>query len=202
MKVMSKDATPIRYDQTAITEIAAQLSFASAALSLILLAVLHVIEPEFDPSWRMVSEYALGPYGWVLTLSFLAMALSCAALFVTVQSEIRTISGKIGLALLLVVAAALTTAAFFTGDPITSTSDQLTTHGNIHAFAAMVGVPGLPIAAILITRSLVRNPAWSSARRSLLWAANLTWISLVLMFLVIALLLPQQGGFGPGVVVG
>jgi hypothetical protein len=34
---------------------------------------------------------------------------------------------------------------------------------------------------MLISISLSRTPFWSPARRSLLWAANLTWISLVLM---------------------
>lgn len=27
------------------------------------LLLLHILEPEFDPSWRMISEYELGRYG-------------------------------------------------------------------------------------------------------------------------------------------
>jgi hypothetical protein len=33
----------------------------------------------------------------------------------------------------------------------------------------MVGIPDLPIAAVLISRSLVRNRAWFSGRCSPLW---------------------------------
>ena len=40
------------------------------ALSCAALIVLHVVSPEFAPSWRMVSEYANGGYPWLLLLVF------------------------------------------------------------------------------------------------------------------------------------
>lgn len=104
---------------------------------------------------------------------------------------------------LIVVAAALATAGIFAMDPITASKDALTTHGNLHALASMIGIPGLPMAAVLISRSLASDQSWSFARRSLLWAAHLTWISLVLMFAVLGVLLPQNDGkFGPDVLIG
>jgi hypothetical protein len=67
----------------------------------------------------------------------------------------------------------------------------------------MIGIPGMTIAAILVSRGLVRNPMWSPARKSILWSANLIWFSLVLMILIIAVTLPQNGGkFGPDVLIG
>ena len=54
----------------------ALLAIAAAAVALLLLASLHVLSPEFDPAFRMVSEYALGHYGWVLSLMFLAWGIS------------------------------------------------------------------------------------------------------------------------------
>src|SRR3989304_3676603 len=99
-KVTSTTAKPV----AAIPLTAARLSFAAAAASLVLLAALHVISPEIDPSWRMVSEYALGNYGWVLALMFLTWALSCVALFLAIKSHIRTVGGKIGLGFLLAAA--------------------------------------------------------------------------------------------------
>jgi len=130
------DGTAIASDkmspEKAISVTAAKLSFAAAAACLILLAVLHVIEPEFGPSWRFVSEYAIGHYGRVMTLSFLAMAISCVALFATVRSQVRTIGGKIGLVLLLANAVGFAIAAIFTTDPITASKEVLTTHGKLH----------------------------------------------------------------------
>jgi hypothetical protein len=38
---------------------------------------------------------------------------------------------------------------------------------------------GLPLAAMLISVPLGRTTAWSDLRRTLLWTANLTWVSVV-----------------------
>lgn len=46
-----------------IVEPAALLAIALTVIALLLLASLHVLSPEFAPSWRMISEYALGRYG-------------------------------------------------------------------------------------------------------------------------------------------
>jgi len=39
---------------------AGRIAIGASAAALMLLASLHVLSPEFDPSWRMVSEYANG----------------------------------------------------------------------------------------------------------------------------------------------
>jgi hypothetical protein len=58
----------------AISRIAARLSFAGAATFVVLLAALHFIKPELDPSWQFISEYAIGDYGWIMLLAFLGRA--------------------------------------------------------------------------------------------------------------------------------
>jgi hypothetical protein len=184
-KVISTTARPV------VSLTASRLSIVAAAAALVLLAALHVLSPEFDPSWRMVSEYALGNYGWVLALMFLTWALSCVALFFAIKSHARTVGGKIGLGFLLAAALGMSMAAVFDASH------------DLHGLAAIIGMPSLPIAAMFTSLSLVRNPAWSPARRSLLWTANLTWISLVLMFTVVFVGLSQSGGeFGPHVLAG
>ena len=40
---------------------AAYVAVLSVAVSCVSLVLLHVVSPEFAPSWRMVSEYANGP---------------------------------------------------------------------------------------------------------------------------------------------
>jgi hypothetical protein len=52
---------------------------------------------------------------------------------------------------------------------------------DLHGLAAMIGMPSLPIAAILISVSLIRNPSWTAARRLVLGTAILAWVSLILM---------------------
>src|SRR3712207_204967 len=174
---------------TAVSRAAALLSFAGTATFLVLLTALLFIKPEFDPSWRVISEYSIGDYGWIMVLAFLSLAVSCVSLFVAIRSQTRTIGGKIGLAFLLVAAAGLIIAAFFTTDPITASRDELTTHGNLHGLGAALGT-SFPIAATLIGWSLARNRAWSPARQSLLWAAGLAWIGFLAFALSMVLMFP------------
>ncbi len=151
----------------------------------------------------MISQYEIGHDGWLMQLAFLSLALSCLTLVVAIHAQVWTIWGRIGLALLLVAAIGMTIAAFNITDPITTPKAEMSAHGNMHGNGFLLGVPGLTIAAVLISLSLRRNEAWSSARRALLWTAQLPWISLVAMIVTIMVMLPQNGGkFGPGVAVG
>ena len=182
---------------------AARVSFAAAAAFLILLATLHFIEPEFDPSWRMISEYEIGRYGWLMQLAFLCLGLSCVSLVVAVRSQVGTIGGWLGLALLLISATGTTIAAFYITDPMITPKAEMTSHGNMHALGFMLGAPGLALAAVLISLSLRHNQAWISGRRLIILVAQLPWISLIATLATILILLPRNGGkFGPGVVVG
>jgi hypothetical protein len=47
-------------DSSKIVAPAAWLAVVLTVATIFLLASLHILSPEFDPSWRMVSEYAFG----------------------------------------------------------------------------------------------------------------------------------------------
>jgi Protein of unknown function (DUF998) len=187
---------------TVIPRTASLVSFASAAAFVVLLAALHVIKPELDPSWHFISEYAIGDYGWIMVLAFLSLALGYVALFVAIRSQMRTIAGRVGLALLLVSALGLVIAAIFTTDPITATKDTTTTEGSLHNLGGTLGL-AMPFAAALIGWKLTRNPAWSSAKRLLLWATGLALVAFLVSFVSVGVMVSQSGGkFGPDVLVG
>src|ERR671912_3045418 len=187
---------------TAVSRSAALLALAGAATFVVLLAALHFIKPGLDPSWHFISEYAIGRYGWMMVLAFLSLALSYISLFVAIRSQLQTIVGRIGLALLLVSALGLTIAAIFTTDPITVSEDALTTEGTLHNMGGTLGM-AMPFAAGLIGWNLARNPAWSSAKRPLLWATGLALVAFVVSFISLGVMVSQSGGrFGPDVLVG
>lgn len=187
---------------TAISRVAALLSFAGAATFVVLLAALHFIERELDPSWHFISEYAIGDYGWMMVVAFLSLALSYVSLFVAIRSQLRTIVGRIGLALLVVSALGLTIAAIFTTDPITVSEDALTTEGTLHNLGGTLGM-AMPFAAALIGWRLAHIPAWRSAKGSLLWATGLALVAFVVSFVSMGVMVSQSGGkFGPEVLVG
>jgi Protein of unknown function (DUF998) len=186
----------------AVSRTAALVAFAGAATFVILLGALHLIKPELDPSWHFISEYAIGEYGWIMVLAFLSLALSYVSLFVAIRSHLQTIAGRIGLALLLVSALGLTIAAIFTTDPITVSEDAVTTEGNLHNLGGTLGI-AMPFAAGLIGWKLARNPAWSSAKRPLLWATGLALVAFVASFTSMGVMVSQSGGeFGPDVLIG
>jgi hypothetical protein len=183
------------------SQISARFSFAAATTFLILLAVLHVIKPEIPPSWNFISEYETGNFGWVMRVAFFSLGLSCIALFIAIRSQIRTIGGYFGQALLLISAVGLFMGGIFTTDPLGTSKDALTTHGNLHQFGAMLD--SIPFAALLISWSLARkNQAWSSARCVLFWAAGLPLLGTVVFIVSMVMMFPRDGQFGPSVLLG
>src|ERR671910_539948 len=187
---------------TVVSRTAALLSFAGAATFVVLLAALHFIKPELDPSWHFISEYAIGEYGWIMVLAFLSLALSHVSLFVAIRSQLRTIGGRIGLAFLLVSAFGLTIAAVLTTDPITVSEDAVTTEGTLHNLGGTLGI-AMSFAAALVGWKPARNPVWSSARRPLLWVTGLALVAFVVSFFSLGVMVSQSGGkFGPDVPVG
>ena len=185
------------------TAVAPRLAIAGTVAVALLIISLHAIKPEFEPSWRFISEYAIGPYGWIMKLAFLIWAASFILLALPLRNEVKTWVGKAGVVILFIVAAALVFAGLFAQDPVTATPDELTTSGTVHAIASMIGIPGIPIAAVLISSSLVRtNPAWTPHRSSVMWSAHATWISLALMVAYLAWAVPRAGGFNPEVLAG
>ena len=183
------------------SQAAARVSLAATAIFVLLLAALHIIKPELDPSWHFISEYAIGPYGWLMMLAFLCLALSCVSLLIAIRSQVPTLAGKMGLVLLLITAVGMTVAGIFPTDPITTDREAMTRTGQLHELGALLDL--MPFAAPLISWSLARhNPAWKSARRVLAWTAWLPLLGLVVFMGSTMLMLPADGQFGPGVLVG
>jgi Protein of unknown function (DUF998) len=117
-------------------------------------------------------------------------------LVLALMREVHTFLGRTGVGVLLMVAAAPVVPGLFPQDPVTAQPDELTTRGTIHAIASMIGIPGIPVAAMLISSSLWRtNPAWAPYRSAIMWPAHATWISLVLMAAYLMWAVPRAGGF-------
>ena len=165
------------------SKIAAPAAWAAIIMTtatILLLASLHVLSPEFAPSWRMVSEYAFGHYGWVLSLMFLSWGISSWALAVAICSQVQTKAGRVGLWFLVVAGI---------GEAMASVFDV--THDTGHSIAGLLGVGGFPVAALLLSVGLGHTEAWRGAKKTLLWIANLSWISVVLLMATLVLMTVQ-----------
>ena len=180
--------------------IAARLAASAGLAFLALLALLHVLKPELDPSWRMVSEYEIGRHGWLMTVAFLCLAVGTAAIVPAVRHDVTDRAGRVGLVFLAISAIGMVMGGIFVSDPITAAKDELTTHGNLHGVGTMLGIPGFVVASVLIGRSLRRNPRWADARRAVTWSTRLVWLS-VLAF-VASMAVMYDGEFDADVVIG
>jgi hypothetical membrane protein len=167
-----------------MTANAARLSIGATLTACLSLAALHVLSPEYDPSWRVISEYALGRYGWVLSLMFASWALGTWSLAFAIWSQVKTRAGRAGVVLLIVSGFGGAMASIFA------------INHPLHNLAGTIGLLG-PIAVMIVSVSLSRTEAWSPARKALLWTANLNWLSVVLLFAALGAMMvtyKQAGG--------
>lgn len=185
-----------------ISSKAAKVSLGAGIVFVILLALLHVIEgSEFNPLWRFMSEYSNGEHGWVMRIGFFMLALSTAAIVAAIRSQVTTRSGKVGLVLLGITVVGMTLAGCFNQDSILS--KEVTTTGNLHGLATVLGIPEFSIGSLLVGVNLAKhNPNWAHLRRPLLWLSNAAWVSFVTMFVYMMIATSMNGGFGPNVWVG
>jgi hypothetical protein len=154
------------------SESAAYVALAATVVSGGALLLLHGLSSEFAPSWRMVSEYANGQFPWLMTVVFVAWATSSFALTAALWPLSASTLGKVGLVFLVLAGVGQTMGAAFD------------INHRLHGPAAMVGIPSLCVAAVLLTMAL---SARSDIAGPPTWSAHLPWISFALMLGTFAL---------------
>ena len=166
-----------------VAAIAAVTALVAGGITAGLIAILHVLEPEYDPSWRMISEYSLGRYGWVNRLAFVTMAISPAATCVALWP----FGGAWSIGLAAVALGALG-AAFIDADPIMTSRAQATPGGRTHTVLGAVCLAGFPPAALVAGVGVAAALGWTLAIASVVPFAGLTW------FLIAAAPAHGEGG--------
>jgi hypothetical protein len=158
---------------------AARAAILAAAVSLVTLAALHILKPDLHPSRTMISQYALGRYGRVMALCFAAFGVASGSLAVAMVAYVRSLGGRIGIALLLAAAVGLVMAARFPMDPVSTPPAQMSHSGRMHGVAFLLGVPSMVLAVLVLSFALdgqVSNTGWL-----LKTVAAVIWISLIVM---------------------
>jgi len=166
-----------------VAAIAAVTALVAGGITAGLIAILHVLEPEYDPSWRMISEYSLGRYGWVMRVAFVTMAISPAATCVALWP----FGGAWTLGLAAVALGALG-AAFIDADPIMTPRAQATPVGRAHTVLGGLCLAGFPPAALLAGVGVAAALGWMPAIASVVPLAGLAW------FLIASAPAHGQGG--------
>ncbi|HSP62591.1 MAG TPA: DUF998 domain-containing protein, partial [Pyrinomonadaceae bacterium] len=127
----------------------ARVAMAAIIFYQFLSIALIFLRPDLNPSWHTISEWAIGPYGWVMSGAFLISALSYAALFVMLRSQLHGLSGRVGQGMLLICVIGATGVGIFTTDPMPIRS-PLSTIGRLHVIFGSAQLVLFPFAALII----------------------------------------------------
>lgn len=190
------NSLPVAVPVSAAASGFARISVFSGTLFVIILGSLHLLQPEFDPTWRFISEYALGSFGWMMQLAFGLLAAAQISVALAIYPQIRTVTGYIGLVILGISAIGVSIAAVFVTDPISVHPDEATFSGRMHSIGAMLDYT--PVAALLLSISLTRNDVWKPVRKRLFMSTGIALAAMI----VFVLQIPHDGQFGPGVQAG
>ncbi len=144
----------------------ARLTLAGVAVYVAIDILLAFLRPQYSLIYNAESDYGRGPWYWVMDLNFLlrcALSLAiAAALYRAARLDGRT---RGGLALLVTWAICSGLLAFFADDP-----EGTPQHGSgvVHLVLAFIAFTCITIGAILISASLISDPAWRPAAPVLL----------------------------------
>ncbi|HUJ14373.1 MAG TPA: DUF998 domain-containing protein [Thermoanaerobaculia bacterium] len=181
----------------------ARVAIGAIIIYQLLLIGLILLRPDLDPSWHTISEWAIGPYGWLMSLAFFVSAVSYAALLIALRSQLGGRLGRAGLFILFLCVIGAVGVSIFTTDPM-PLRPPLSARGTLHVVFGTTQLVLLPFAALLINISLVTNPAWASARRALLSTAfvPLCGFMAFVVYSVLFVAPHGPGAYGPGVNIG
>ncbi len=144
----------------------ARFALAGVAVYVAIDILLAFLRPAYSLLYNAESDYGRGPWFWVMDLNFLlrcALSLAIASALYRVVRPDGRIRG--GLALLVTWAVCSGLLAFFADDP-----EGTPQHGSgiVHLVLALIAFTAITIGTILISASLMSDPAWRPAAPVLL----------------------------------
>ena len=171
-----------------------------ALLFIVILILLHFLKPEFDPKWRMISEYEIGKYGWLMRIAFFSWGLST----LTVLLMILKIGNGSYLIYtwLSILVLALFGAGIFKTDPIMETKKNIV--NTIHTVCGSVVILTFPILATIICVRYLRLSAMNEPGILIVFTV-LAWVAQFGFFSSISISQkkdPKAGRVGPTIYLG
>ena len=181
---------------------AARISLLFNGLFVGLVAALHGLRPDVDPSWRFISEYAVGKYGWLMQAAFVSLAVANVATWRTIRDSLQTKWGKAGSILFLVGTCGLLLAAAFATDPVNTPPELQTTSGKLHSLGGALGLLSF-IGTVIFSVRLLCTESWRPVRTAVWIATAILVVGFLISFFGIAALAAANDGvFSPATPVG
>lgn len=160
--------------RSALVQRLALASFVCILIFTALVIALHVLRPQLNPLSHTISEYAIGPFGFLMTLAFIMRGLG--GLFLVAGLAFGAMRGSrssTGLALLALATVCSFLVAIFPAD-LHNTKVLL-----IHSFSALLGFCSLAIAALVWSQRFRKDLRWRSSALTSLMLGLFMLLSLV-----------------------
>jgi len=155
----------------------------------VVIVILHFLRPDLNPINRPTSEYAVGPYGFLMTTAFFSMSVASLSLVIGLYKGIsQPAQSRIGLILLGVWGVGVLVAMSF---PINPEGTELTIPSTIHRINGPLVFLSLTVGTMLVSRSFRRDENWRPFYRP---ALILSLIMLV-AFITTAVNVAVKSGF-------
>jgi hypothetical protein len=161
----------------------ATTAIACFTYSVLALLLLHVLRPDYAPASHMISDYAVGRYGWVMTTWFLATSCGCLMLLLGLaRSGPSSVAARLGTLLLGIASVGLVISAIFPTDLEGAPSTRT---GDIHDMSFLVNMGSILLAIVLLSVSFGSQPRWRPYRRTAITLALLVVLASVVLFLTL-----------------
>jgi hypothetical protein len=140
-------------------------------------AALHFVRPDVNPVLEPMSNYAVGPYGFLLTAADIGLGLAALTLTFGLYLSIAPPGRSyVGLFLLGLYGVSVLLAGIFPID----VGGEATTFGIIHNIVGNISFFGFPIAVILLSMGMGKDEQWRSFRRTALAISVLVVLTAIL----------------------
>jgi hypothetical protein len=153
---------------------------------IVVVVVMHVLRPEYNPINHAVSNYAAGPYGYLMTTAFFVLAVSVFAMaFGLFRSIALTNLSRVAILLLCLASIGTAVMGIFPGDA-RALHPPATITGVIHWTAAALSFLSIMIAAFLLSNTFKTDERFQRFQR-LCFILALAMVGALLLYGVMAL---------------
>ena len=170
-------------------KIAAMVSIWATVYFLVAAVGAHVVMTQYNFFSDYISDYAVGPGGWIYGSAFLASALGCLALAVSIVLVVPSQAlSRIGVVLLVLVGVTYVIDFMYPTDILPPGEPPTTRAGAVHLLDALVGWVLFTLASIMISSRLRQVPYWSAWRPLL---TTLAWFSALLLLVLVGVVMSK-----------
>jgi hypothetical protein len=172
---------------------AAMVSIVATAYFLTAAVVAHAVMIQYNFFSDYISDYAVGPWGWIYGSAFVASAIGCLALAVSLSLLLPSHAlSRIGVVLLVLVGVTYIIDFAYPTDILPPGAPPTTTVGMVHLLDALLGWVLFTVGSIVISSPLKYNAYWKVWRPLL---TTLAWLSVLLLVVLVGVVI-SKAAFG------